>query len=66
MDFGPRRHNYVKRLRQLHAEGKLNLSPGEVADLVTLHDDDCGIFEGGYCDCRPEFRLVRDGKVVTL
>jgi hypothetical protein len=67
MDFGPGRHNYVKRLRQLHAEGKLDLSPGEVAGLLTLHDDWCALLvTGGYCDCNPEFRLVRGGKVVVL
>ena len=38
--------NYVKKVMELGVP-----SPGTVAYVRVLHDDDCGIFSGQSCDC---------------
>jgi hypothetical protein len=51
----PRLHNYYAKLLQLFDEGKL--SPGRLTEVFIYHDDWCGIYQGGYCDCDPEIEL---------
>ena len=51
----PTKHNYMKELLALQAQGKL--SPGRLSEVDVLHDDWCGIYAGGYCNCRPEIRI---------
>jgi hypothetical protein len=48
------RHNYIKKLNRLIAEGKL--APGDVArnKLTIEHDEWCPIDDDGICDCDPE------------
>lgn len=52
-----KRHNYVKKLLDLVDAGKLDLDPGTLHHLHVFHDDDCAVWDGGFCDCAPEFIL---------
>lgn len=50
-------HNYVKCLAELIAAGAFaGLQPG-LFRLAVLHDEGCGLFDGGYCDCEPTFQV---------
>lgn len=44
-------HNYVRKLAQLYEAGRLPICPGRVSSVTVAHDDACGIFSSGYCDC---------------
>ena len=49
--------NYQQGVAELMAAGVLaDLGPG-LFRLQVTHDEDCGIFHGGACDCSPEFEL---------
>lgn len=50
----PRRHNYFKLMMQLAAQ----IKAGEkgVIHVTFEHDDWCGIFKGGDCNCNPTAR----------
>lgn len=47
------RGNYVDSVLALglYAPG------GQVARIEVRHDDDCGIWNGNACDCRPEVEI---------
>jgi len=47
-------HNYRAKLEAMIRAGRLSLEPGAVYHIDVYHDDDCGVFEGGACDCEPE------------
>ncbi len=32
--------------------------PGVLTEVVTVHDDWCGIYKGGRCNCDPDVRLA--------
>jgi len=50
------RSNYVAAiLRHLQATGT---TPG-VHHIEARHDDDCGAWQGGRCDCEPEVETGR-------
>jgi hypothetical protein len=51
----PRRHNYFPKLLALWAQGKI--PAGRLTDVEVAHDDWCGIYEGGYCNCDPDVRI---------
>lgn len=51
----PRPHNYWSMLQALAAQGKAPL--GELTRASIYHDDDCAVFEGGYCNCDPDIVL---------
>jgi hypothetical protein len=50
----PRKHNYYEKLMKLVEESKV--PPGQVTNVDICHDDWCGIYEGGYCNCEPEIK----------
>lgn len=56
------RHNYIKKLLALASEGKLDLAPGTLSHLHVLHDDDCAVWSGGFCDCDPVLVLEKGGR----
>ena len=49
-------HNYQIKLERMHAEGKLPRTVG-VRDINIFHDDWCGIYKGGRCNCDPDIQL---------
>jgi hypothetical protein len=51
----PMKHNYFKKLRKLHEQGKLSTCSLGLVDVY--HDDWCGVYQGRYCNCDPEIRL---------
>ncbi len=53
-----RANNYAPALLAL-ARRAGELGPG-VHDVDVAHDDSCGIWHGGTCDCRPMVRLRGD------
>jgi hypothetical protein len=44
-------HNHLRKLAQLEQAGLLPTSG--IIELDVLHDDECGFFRGGRCDCDP-------------
>lgn len=55
--YEPSKHNYYKKLVQLHAQGQI---PTPSLSLVDIHHDDwCGVFRGQYCNCDPDIVLRR-------
>ena len=44
--------NYVKKVLPIIAH--LELKPGSVVEWTTYHDDWCGFFRGGRCNCDPD------------
>jgi hypothetical protein len=50
-------HNHRVKLDRLCAAGKIPVAPGSVNRIDFIHDDWCGIFAGGFCDCDPDVRL---------
>jgi hypothetical protein len=51
----PTKHNYYQKLVDLHAQGKIPSVGFSEVDIA--HDNWCGIYQGGYCDCDPEVRV---------
>jgi hypothetical protein len=45
-------HNYLVKLLRLYAEG--NAPAAGLHRVQVLHDDSCGIFCGGRCNCDPD------------
>lgn len=33
--------------------------PGTLSVATVAHDDGCGIWAGGVCDCDPDIRIIR-------
>ena len=52
-----RPHNYTLKLLRLQAEGKAPASPG-LWRCEVRHDDWCGIWRGGRCDCDPVIQFA--------
>lgn len=52
----PKVHNYIPLLLKLFVEGKIK----GFNDVDIRHDDDCSIFNGGYCDCEPDIVIRKD------
>jgi hypothetical protein len=52
------RHNYAAQLEALQQAG--GLKPGRVYLTATYHDDNCSIWRGGYCDCKPVIGPAKD------
>ena len=51
----PTKYIYYKKILDLYERGRLS---GVSLGLVDIyHDDWCGIYRGGYCDCDPEVEL---------
>lgn len=50
-------HNHVKKLQAKITAGELSVKRGTVQSIGVLHDDDCAIFDGGYCDCDPDIKV---------
>ena len=51
----PAKHNYMKKLLKLQAEGKL--PKVGIHDVSVAHDDWCQVYKGGYCNCDPDIKL---------
>ncbi len=58
-------HNYLKKIQQLIAAGQLPVRVG-LGHLHIFHDNSCGIFTGGYCNCDPEIVYSLSAKTPTL
>ena len=50
-------HNHITKLMKMIRAGELPIEPGIAHAVDVLHDDDCGIFDGGRCNCDPDIRL---------
>lgn len=55
---GGQEPNYLALLDEITRRYGDQLRPGSVHTLEIIHDDDCRIFKGGVCGCRPDARLV--------
>jgi len=44
--------DYVKDIARWQREG--TIKPGQVIQVDVYHDDNCGIWKGGPCDCKPD------------
>jgi hypothetical protein len=53
--YDPRQHNYYDKLMKLIET--TTFPAGRITDVDIYHDDWCGIYRGGYCDCDPEIQL---------
>jgi hypothetical protein len=51
----PTKHNYMKKLLKLQAEGKL--PKVGLHDVDVAHDDWCQVYQGGYCNCDPDITI---------
>jgi hypothetical protein len=51
----PTKHNYYRKLLDLYTRGEIPTAG--LADIDVAHDDWCGIYTGGYCNCDPEIRV---------
>ncbi len=51
-------HNYMKKIRRMVADGQIPAEAG-LSHLSIRHDDWCGIFKGGVCNCDPEITYFR-------
>jgi hypothetical protein len=47
--------HYFKKLAALHAQGKIPRVG--LSEIDVLHDEWCGIYTGGYCNCHPEIQV---------
>ncbi len=52
-----KQHNHVNKIKVLIRKGVLRAEPGSIQSIEVAHDDDCGIFNGGLCNCDPDVRL---------
>lgn len=50
----PSEHNYLKKLRELRAQGKVPTVMGKITHIHITHDDWCRIFDGMPCNCNPD------------
>ncbi len=48
---------YVKRLDEALRAGAFAGPPGRVGMVEVRHDDWCGIWKGGACNCEPELAV---------
>ena len=53
--------NYVKAVMEIILADEMPLGDSEVYNATIFHDDDCSIFKGGLCDCKPSVKVVREG-----
>jgi hypothetical protein len=53
--YDPMKHNYMKKFMKLQRKGKLPKIG--LAQVDIYHDDWCGIYRGGYCNCHPVIKL---------
>jgi hypothetical protein len=51
----PMQHNYMKKLMDMQARGELPAAC--LSDVDIAHDDWCGIYTSGYCNCDPEITI---------
>ena len=58
-DPTPKQHNYEIALQAAMDAGVLK--PGQVSNVDVAHDDDCAIYDGGFCDCECEIRIKEIG-----
>jgi hypothetical protein len=54
-------HNFVKKLLDLDAKGKVPQTPG-VWHTDVRHDDWCGYLRGRRCNCDPVIRFLPKGQ----
>jgi hypothetical protein len=47
----PAEHNYIRKLILMRQAGML--AAAGACELYVHHDDWCGVFSGGRCDCDP-------------
>lgn len=52
-------HNYRKKVEELVEAGVIPTGYAYVGKLDIYHDDWCGIYSGGYCDCDPTINFTR-------
>ncbi len=50
-------HNYQRKLLALAAAGKLPDIRSNGIRIHIYHDDGCGYYKGGFCDCDPDIVL---------
>lgn len=53
-NYNPQQHNYMKKIIQLKADGKIEL---DVANVYVSHDTWCAVYKGGYCNCNPDIKV---------
>lgn len=49
-------HNYQRKIDRLIRQGKM-MSVTGTHKLEVKHDDHCGVFGGGRCNCNPDIYL---------
>ena len=57
-------HEYRKRLNAALRKGIVD--KGSVAHASIFHDDWCGIYSGGECNCNPEILIRTNQGVVAV
>ena len=60
-------HDYARRVLRAFERGVLER--GEVGDVRVIHDDDCGVFTGGLCECDCDIRVTcidREGRAKSF
>lgn len=50
-------HNHVLKIQTMIDRGELPADPRSVLSVTACHDDACGLFSGGFCNCDPDIRL---------
>ena len=56
-------HNYRLKFERLYAEGKIHVLLGSRNNIDVGHDDGCGVYRGGFCDCDPD--IYWNGRLVS-
>jgi len=49
---------YLQRL----LDGGWTPDPGELVEVVVLHDDWCSFLRGGQCNCDPDVKVINHGR----
>ena len=49
------RHNYVKKINRMIANGQIPFKVG-LGHLYIAHDDWCAVYKDGLCNCDPDIK----------
>ena len=62
----PKQHNYITKMLEILDQGVMSIA--EVGKADVFHDDWCGIFKGGRCNCDPHlsYTTLWPGKAVVV
>jgi hypothetical protein len=50
--------SYLARLLELHRAGIIQ--PGSLSSVEVRHDNACGLWRVGVCDCTPDLRVIAE------